>query len=583
MRRALTLVLIACAVRGAMPPASRLRVAVVQMALGPSLESNRDRIVSWTAQAAARGARVAVFPEGALSARSETPQGDVPAAVGRVRAAARAGNLYVLFGGWTWSERHKRNVNWMKVIAPDGREVLHYDKLWEIHDAPTPALFFLDGVPASVILCADRWLRAVEDLPVQRGALISFELSNNFDVEWVPELEWYWYVPRALRNSVWVVFANTGNPSPGEADPGLGIGRRHGHSAIIAPDGSLLVAERSDTETMLVADLDISRATRAEALARGRHPVLGRFWRAGLEILSGQVVSTPPLAQKDSATTDLSVAAAQIPESVDVARNAAAMIEKIAEAARRGADLVAFPELVLTGGRLAPAEGGLQPVCQAAKAYRIAVVFGAPWRDGDAWRNSAFVVGPEGTILTRYDQLAARTPFAPGTKPAAMWFQVKGVPAVVTIGREALWNEIAELAAVAGARLHVNISREPIPGPADVLRRRQIGAALGSFGTLTIMANAGGHSAIWDDLRGGEEARAVVRGLPPPDAWQARIFSPFSANLVVEAGAEPQLILAKRRIPGKNAYHPQRTANYHPAMRSWYELGASLLSGRSGG
>jgi predicted amidohydrolase len=551
------------------------------MTLGPSLESNRDRIVNWIPKAAARGARVVVFPEGALSVRSDAPEGDVPAAVSRIREAARHNKVYVLFGGWTWSERHGRATNWMKVIAPDGNELLHYDKLWDVHDASTPGIFYLDGVPASAIICADRWLRALEDLPVQQGALISFELSNNFSSEWVPELQWYWYVPRALRNNIYVVFANTSNRTPGRPEPGVNQRPRHGHSAIVAPDGALLRTAPDDLETLLVADLDIARATRAEALARGSHPVLGKFWQSGDDLLKGKAAPSPPLVQKYAEAAVLTVAAAQIPISTDIERNVAAMIEKIADAARQKADLVAFAELAVTGGERAGVSGAVERLCAAAKANRIAVVFGAPRLDAGRWYNSAVVAGPDGAVLARYDQLAAQPPFSSGEHPSAMWFSVKGVPAVVTIGRESLWNEIAELAAVAGARLHVNLSREAVQGGADALRRRQVGAALSSFLTLNVLVNAAGRSAIWDDLSAREETRAEVRDLPRRSPGAVRVFSAFSANLVVEAEAAPALIWATRRVPGKNTHYPQRTANYHPAMAAWYVRGAQMLTAAS--
>ncbi len=282
MMRALVLLALSAAALAAAPP-SRLRVGVVQMTLGPSLEVNRDRILSWIPTAAGKGVRVVVFPEGALSSRSNAPEGDVPAAVRAISDAARANKVYVLFGGWTWSKRHGRATNWMKVIGPDGAELHHYDKLWDVHDARTPGIFHLDGIPASAIICADRWLRGLEDLPVQKGAQISFELSNNFAAEWVPDLQWYWYVPRALRNTIYVVFANTANRTPGKPEPGVDQRPRHGHSAVVAPDGTLVSAAQDDLETLVVADLDIARATRAEAMARGSHPVFGEFWRAGLD------------------------------------------------------------------------------------------------------------------------------------------------------------------------------------------------------------------------------------------------------------------------------------------------------------
>ena len=576
MMRALAWLLLIVAPLAAGP---HLRVAVVQMTLGPSLEANRDRIVNWIPKAAARGARAIVFPEGALSVRSNAPEGDVPGAVSLIRETARANKVYVLFGGWTWSERHGKATNWMKVIGPGGAELLHYDKLWDVHDARTPELFYLDGIPASAIICADRWLRGLEDLPVQRGARISFELSNNFASEWVPDLEWYWYAPRALRNSVYVVFANTGNRTPGKPEPGVDQRPRHGHSAVVAPDGTLVSAARDDLEALFVADLDIARATRAEALARRSNPVLGKFWQAGLDLLDGKLKAPPPLARKDSAAAEITLAAAQIRASADVARNVAAMVEKIGEAARRNADLVAFPELAVTGGKLSVVGDAVERLRAAARANRIAVAFGMPRREDGRWYNSAVIAGPGGEILTRYDQLAARPPFSPGERPAAMWFSVRGVPAVVTIGREALWNEIAELAAVAGARVYVGLSREPVRGGAEALRRRQIGAVLSSFMMFTVMANAGGYSAVWDDLNAREETRAEVRDLPRPSPGAVRVFSAFSANLVVEAAAAPTLIWATRRVSGGNPHYPQRTGNYHPAMAPWYEFGARILTG----
>lgn len=564
----------------AAPKPKHLKVAVVQMALGPSIESNRDRIVNWIPKAAARGARVVVFPEGALSTRSETPEGDVPGAVAAIREAAHKSNVYVLYGGWTWSTRVKKNANWMEVVSPKGEELFHYDKLWDIHDAATPGVFHLDGVAASAVICADRWLRGLEDLPVQAGAQISFELANNFGEEWVPELGWYWYVPRAMRNNVWVVFANSGNRAPGKPDEGVSQTPRHGHSVVVAPDGSIEAAANDDLEAMVVADLDIEKATRSEAIARGSNAVLGEFWKGGLDLLAGKKPAEQTVAKKNSAQTELTVAAAQFEESADWPANVAAMVRLIGEASGKGADLVAFPELAVTGGRLVSTGDALERIRAAAKAGGIAVAFGMPVKEGGSWRNSGFVVGPKGEVLTRYDQISAKQPFKAGERAVSMWFELKGVPGVVTIGRDGLWNEIAELAAVAGARLHVHLSRERVSGQEGVMRRRQIVATLASFSTLTVAANAGGASAIWDDLSTREETRAFLRGQPIPNYGKVKVLSLFSANLVEEAGDGQSLVVAGRRVPGVNPHYPQRTANFHPAAGPWYLLGGRLLAGK---
>jgi len=65
------------------------------------------------------------------------------------------------------------------------------------------------GVPCDAAICADRWLRGVNELPVLQCAKILFECSNCYADEWRPESRRYWYVPRAVRNQVYVVFADT--------------------------------------------------------------------------------------------------------------------------------------------------------------------------------------------------------------------------------------------------------------------------------------------------------------------------------------------------------------------------------------
>ncbi|MDO8544247.1 MAG: nitrilase-related carbon-nitrogen hydrolase [Opitutaceae bacterium] len=187
----------------------KLKIAVVQMAFAPTLDGNRDRIVAGIGDAAARGARVAVFPEGALNARAGDPPAAVAAALAQVRGAAKRHGVYVVLGGVNHSAALKKMVNWMRVFGPDGAEVFHYDKLFNNPRAPMPGVFRIDGVPCSGMICADRWLRGVEEIPIQQGARVTFELSNNFACEWVESFGWYWNVPRALRNNVWVIMANT--------------------------------------------------------------------------------------------------------------------------------------------------------------------------------------------------------------------------------------------------------------------------------------------------------------------------------------------------------------------------------------
>ena len=84
-------------------------------------------------------------------------------------------------------------------------------------------------------------------------------------------------------------------------------------------------------------------------------------------------------------------------------------------------------------------------------------------------------------------------------------------------------------------------------------------------------------SAIWDDLQTLDERNSVVRNLPRPDTGPVEVYSPFSANLVVRAGAMPQLITATRHVGKINQYHPRRTSNFNPQMDAWYRLGAAII------
>jgi len=543
---------------------SRLRVGVVQMALGRTIGENRDRIVTGISNVAARGVRVAVFPEGALRGVGEDQPALVNQAVSAIQQAARGAKLFVLFGGSTHSARLNREANWMRVVGPDGREVFRYEKLYDNHRAAMPGVFLVDGIPCNAMICADRWLRGVEEVPIQQGAQVSFELSCNFASEWVAPFGWYWYVPRAMRNNVWVIFANTGNKVSGVPDdPAAPRELRHGHSAIIAPDGRITAAARDDVESIVVADLDIAKATRAAALARAAHPALRPFWEAGVKRQSGQAVDAPALTPLTSVETDITLAVAQVTQDV------AAMEAMIGQARARNADLVVFPARAV-------AETALAQLQAVARERRITVVVGAEHRAEDGRSNSAFVIGPDGSVLTRYDQLSAKPPCQPGVDPAAMWFRVKGVPAVVTVGGDALWSELAELAAVAGAQIHVHLDHDPAHDVEAALRRLQVGSNLASFHTFSAMANVVG-SAIWDDLRDDDERRAEVRGLPHPDTGPVGVYSPFSANLVVRAGTGPQLITATRHVGSMNRYHPVSTSNFNPQMDAWYRLGAALI------
>jgi predicted amidohydrolase len=555
--------------------AQRIKVGIVQLAQSPTIVASRDRMVAQIKEAADRGARVVVLPEEALNGKGDDDPAIVDEAVAAIRRVAREKNVYVLFGGASVLRGKTSRTQWMRVIGPDGGEMLHYDKLYSVPTAKMPGVFEIDGVPCSTMICADRWLRGLEEVPIQQGAKVSFELSCNSWVEWVAPFGWYWEVPRAVRNNVWVVFANTGNAIAGTPNyPGATL--RHGHSAIIAPDGQMVARSTDDAATIVIGEIDVSQATRAEAITRAEHPALREFWAAGVKRQRGEEIAVPAFTPLKSPAIEVTMAAAQVVGDVG------AMEKKIRDAHARKADVIVFPAR-------AASEADLPRLQAAAKANNIVVVFGAESGTGVSpvmdkthgqharatRRNSAFVIGPDGALLTRYDQLSAAKPYEQGTDATKMWFRVKGVPAVVTLGRDGLWSELAELAAAAGAQIHVHLDHDRDTRVAATSLRQQVWCNLASFLTFSATVNVV-DSMIWDDLRSYEERRAPI-GSKLAESGEVEVYSQYSANLVARAKSNDDLLVVTRRVNAANTYHTRTVARKNPQMDAWFRFGAASL------
>ncbi len=551
----------------------RWRIGLAQVGVEKTLAENTAKIVDFVARAASRRCKTVVLPEGALDWEPGTPGPAIDDAIEAIRQASARHRIHVIAGAMYKRFEGDPPFNLLVAFAPDGSPLQRYHKVWRDERAVELSRpFEIEGVRCATSICADRWVRAVEELPVMDGAQVLIECSNNFANEWLPELEWFWYVPRALRNSCYVLFANTASRPelPG-----------HGHSAAIAPDGSLVAALGGEVDQLLVCDLDPTRATLQSARKRREHPLFREFWEIGLRMLSGEQI--PPVAVQSLASAEVAVtvAAAQMDVRDSVEANVARMAELVEAAKKRGADLVVFPELALTGrharasqGELGAAVARIQAATQQAG---MCVVFGMPGLNSTGKGNRAVVLGPDGTLLTRYDALVVddHGPFEPGTSAAGMWFEVRGVHAVVTVGGDVLWNEIAELAAIGGAQIHCHLANDAggRGSAADRLLRDQLWMNLASYRTITVTTNAarppagqgGGGSAIWSDF--GRFSRGRGRG-------------PYSAVPVARAGEAEELIVATLNVPRSNPHRELITAMVDRRMEGWWLAGARAV--RSG-
>ncbi len=165
----------------------------------------------------------------------------------------------------------------------------------------------------------------------------------------------------------------------------------------------------------------------------------------------------------------LRVAIAQVRSSpVDVRANAAASARTIADVRERGAELVVFPELSLTGyelPRLAtmadawlePHDARLEPIRRACVAARVTAVLGAPMRVDDGTRRiAALIVDPTGAVQVSFKEHlhgSEVTTFQPGT-PAAP-FLIGSWRVAVAVCFDAARPRHAENAALAGADLYL--------------------------------------------------------------------------------------------------------------------------------
>jgi len=187
-------------------------------------------------------------------------------------------------------------------------------------------------------------------------------------------------------------------------------------------------------------------------------------------------------------TEPLRCALAQIDSTVgDIEGNAARIAAAMLQARERGAALVVFPELALTGyppedlllkphflDEAAEALAGL-----AAQAIDIVAVVGFPQRDGDVY-NAAAVLA-DGAVagvyrklrLPNYGVFDEQRYFQAGEAPAT--FEVNGATVGITICED-IWEPgpPATEEALAGAELIVNLSASPYHRGKGVQRERML-------------------------------------------------------------------------------------------------------------
>ncbi|HOX02544.1 MAG TPA: sulfatase-like hydrolase/transferase [Candidatus Paceibacterota bacterium] len=265
------------------PAAKRLRVAAVQMRSAHDLSANAQSIAQTIRSAPASGIRVLLFPECALSgyaaaAVTNLTELEIAHAEGEVARACRDAGVYAIVG--MPYRDGEQLLNSAAVITPSGRVLERYHKIQLAESWPAGGdrmfVFPIDGVPCSIIICHDERYPELVRLPVLAGAQVVFYLSHESGLRAEHKIAPYraQIQARAVENTVFVVHAN----APANPD----ASGSHGHSRIIAPDGNILQEASIFEETILAADLDIAKATRANARKSLSRGPLGDWWKDGI-------------------------------------------------------------------------------------------------------------------------------------------------------------------------------------------------------------------------------------------------------------------------------------------------------------
>ncbi|HMB75307.1 MAG TPA: carbon-nitrogen hydrolase family protein [Kiloniellaceae bacterium] len=158
-----------------------------------------------------------------------------------------------------------------------------------------------------------------------------------------------------------------------------------------------------------------------------------------------------------------------------VAENLEIMREAVSEAKLAGAELVIFPELILSGYNLGAqtpalaeaADGAAaKRVADMARSYGIAIVYGYPERDGEGIFNSSQFFTRSGASLLNYRKCQLYGPWEKDTFETGDGFQLadwEGLKVGLLICYDIEFPEAARCLAAAGADLILVSSATPAP------------------------------------------------------------------------------------------------------------------------
>jgi predicted amidohydrolase len=261
------------------------------------VDMNLERTLYYMREAARIGSRVVMFPEANLTSYYfpyvvELPPSDIEAALQRVCAAAREHKIWTIAG--TIRKTHDRHLNLAHVVAPTGEIVYEYAK---VHTAGRDekkycrggdklALFEIDGILCTLVICRDGRHPELYRVPAMAGAQILFHPSCSSDE--IEAVAWKRISGRAQQpvgpnSKIFHCVANTVGQSPD------GLQTSSGSSFIREPNGIPLAEAGYYQEEIITAVLDLARADRSYIVdSLEDPPFLRGFWHDMVEAVKAR-------------------------------------------------------------------------------------------------------------------------------------------------------------------------------------------------------------------------------------------------------------------------------------------------------
>ena len=276
------------------------RIAAVQMKFAPTIAGNLVKIEAAIRQAVRRRADAILFPECATTGYacdfSTLRPAELRGALARVGELAAEHRVNVLVGSPVFRGRSLENC--LVIFDRRGRVVHCYAKCQLtagdrrfFRPGNSIALFAIDGVPATAIICHERRYPELVRLAVMAGAKVLFHPNAGLDARPVSRAKHGGRdgIPvRAFENAIYYVFANSVGPQGGGKWSA-------GDSKIVAPDGRTLQLADNASEAVVAAGIDLEKATRKYAEeSLGSPGFLSASWRKMVSLVRAQAARRLP-------------------------------------------------------------------------------------------------------------------------------------------------------------------------------------------------------------------------------------------------------------------------------------------------